>query len=63
MGTKRRRRKMSNSAIWLTCPLCGERIRYSKDYKCSYCGIGIKISNPKKIKYENMKKVLIVIEN
>jgi len=54
---------MSNPFIWLTCPLCGERIRYRKDYKCSYCGIGIKISNPKKIKYENMKKVLIVIEN
>jgi ribosomal protein L37E len=54
---------MSKSTVWLTCPLCGERISYHKDYKCSYCGLGIKLSNPKKIKYMDMKNVLILIEN
>jgi len=50
------------SESWLTCPVCGERIRYKRNYKCPYCGIEIKISNPRKVKYENLKKVLIIIE-
>ena len=44
----------------LRCPMCSELIHGRKE--CAFCGIKLKISNPKKVKFENLKKITLVLE-
>jgi len=46
---------------WL-CSLCGEKIKYRKNYVCPYCGTQIEIKNPGKLNFETIQKITIILE-